>query len=72
MVIKLPMCPQCEELELYRLPGKVTKVKCYVCGWDSGVLGVDLDDYDEQDAIQLAVMEFRRTGNWNDEQEIAQ
>lgn len=35
---KLPDCPKCQEDELWRVPGKELQLRCYLCGWDSGVI----------------------------------
>jgi hypothetical protein len=35
---KLPNCPRCQEDELWRVPGKEIRIRCYECGYDSGVL----------------------------------
>lgn len=64
---KLPDCPRCDEDELYRLPGKETKIRCYSCNWDSGLLGIDLDDSEEDEAIAVAVSEYRLTRSWGED-----
>lgn len=38
MLTRLPDCPRCQEDELWLVPGKEVVVRCYLCGWDSGVI----------------------------------
>lgn len=63
---KLPDCPECGLDELYRLPGKATRVQCYACSWDSGILGLNLGD-EEDDVIAVAVEEYLIAGEYNDD-----
>jgi len=66
MLTKLPDCPRCLEDELWRVPGKDLRVRCYLCGWDSGPLIV-ADGESVAQRIERAVLEARaqreRRGN---------
>lgn len=57
---KLPDCPRCYEDELWRVPGKKLQIKCYVCGWDSGILAEGDWENDIDALVNKAVTEGKK------------
>lgn len=62
----LPPCPSCSELELWLSTSNsgsgFAVVKCYYCGWDSGIIVLGAGE-DMQSKIAATVNAAKRTGS---------
>lgn len=62
---KLPNCPRCGDDELWRVPGKQLQVRCYECGYDSGILAED-KPADADALIAKAIADYGAKGSANE------